>query len=284
MDEASTKADSTARQAQTDAEAIARAAREQARQQAQELVDAAAAEANEIQNIHQLRLNSLKAEIAHMDARRTELADYLKHMAEVLLDASREAQENAPAPADNDAGGGQPLELHPVEAPPVRLDLSETAIAKAAAELAAETPPEPETPPVDPNHVEPAGEPLPEPEPAARHSFTLVTNEEQPGFAPAPADFEKPTHEVPGMIFSHPIVRQAQEPVLDEAPPAAGPRRPVLPVLDDDEEEDALSAPPEPSRQKAPAKPADPKAARRRALALHAVRALRRRAAGAGAR
>ena len=86
MDEASAKADSTARQAQTDAEAIARAAREQARQQAQELVDAAAAEANEIQNIHQLRLNSLKAEIAHMDARRTELADYLKHMAEVLLD------------------------------------------------------------------------------------------------------------------------------------------------------------------------------------------------------
>lgn len=284
VDEAAAKADSTARQAQTDAGAIARAAREQARQQAQELVDAAAAEANEIQNIHQLRLNSLKAEIAHMDARRTELADYLKHMAEVLLDASREAQENAPAPADNDAGGGQPLELHPVEAPPVRLDLSETAIAKAAAELAAETPPEPETPPVDPNHVEPAGEPLPEPEPAARHSFTLVTDEEQPGFAPAPADFEKPTHEVPGMIFSQPIVRQAQEPVLDEAPPAAGPRRPVLPVLDDDEEEDALSAPPEPSRQEAPAKPADPKAARHRALALHAVRALRRRAAGAGAR
>ena len=55
MDEASAKADSTARQAQTDAGAIARAAREQARQQAQELVDAAAAEANEIQNIHQLR-------------------------------------------------------------------------------------------------------------------------------------------------------------------------------------------------------------------------------------
>ena len=55
-------------------------------------------------------------------------------------------------------------------------------------------------------------------------------------------------------------------------------------LRDYDEEEDALSAPPEPSRQEAPAKPADPKAARRRALALHAVRALRRRAAGAGAR
>ncbi|HJD22452.1 MAG TPA: hypothetical protein H9915_11670 [Candidatus Gemmiger faecigallinarum] len=280
VQEARKRAGEMVQKAQGEVDAIHRAARDQARQQAQALVDAAAAEANEIQNIHQLRLNSLKGEIADMDARRTELVEYLKHMADVLLNAEQEARDKAPAPMEG-AADEPPAELEPVEAPEVRLDLSETAIARAAAELAAETPPEPETTPVDPSHVEPAGEPLPYPDEksAARHSFTLVS-EGDDGFAPAPADFERPVHEVPGAIFSQPIVRrQVQEPVVDEAPPTADPRRPVLPSLDDDEEDEPAA----PAGQETPsaARAADPRAERRRALALHAMRALRRRSAGA---
>ena len=254
--------------AQGEVDAIQRAAREQARKQAQELVEAAANEANEIQNIHQLRLNSLKAEIADMDAHRTELLDYLKQMADMLLNVEKEAREKAPAPAET-AAPEQPLDLQPVETPEVKLDLSETAIAKAAAELAAETPPEPEEP-TEPNHVEPAGEPLPDPDEKPRHSFTLVS--EESGFVTAEKP-EKPAHEVPGAIFSQPIVRQ-QEPSVTEAPPTADPRRPVMPVLEEDDED----AEPEPAP--APRRGNDPKTARRRALAVHALRVLRRRKAG----
>lgn len=254
--------------AQGEVDAIQRAAREQARKQAQELVEAAANEANEIQNIHQLRLNSLKAEIADMDAHRTELLDYLKQMADMLLNVEKEAREKAPAPAET-AAPEQPLDLQPVETPEVKLDLSETAIAKAAAELAAETPPAPEEP-TEPNHVEPAGEPLPDPDEKPRHSFTLVS--EESGFVTAEKP-EKPAHEVPGAIFSQPIVRQ-QAPSVTEAPPTADPRRPVMPVLEEDDED----AEPEPAP--APRRGNDPKTARRRALAVHALRVLRRRKAG----
>ena len=280
LQDARKKADGMVQKAQSEVDAISRAARDQARRQAQELVDAAAAEANEIQNIHQLRLNSLKGEIAAMDARRTELVDYLKHMADVLLNAEQEAKDKAPAPLPDEAKDTPLEELQPVQAPEVHLDLSETAIAKAAAELAAETPPAPDTPPVDPNHAEPSGEPLPEPEnKPGRHSFTLVS--EEAGFSPAGADFEKPAHEVPGAIFSQPILRQVQEPVLNEAPPTADPRTPVMPVLDDDEddlaEEEPAPAQPAPALTDAPA---GRRQSRRRALALHALRKLHRRAAG----
>ena len=40
-------------------------------------MDAAAAEANEIQNAHQLRLNNLRAEVREMEAQRAALIDYL---------------------------------------------------------------------------------------------------------------------------------------------------------------------------------------------------------------
>ena len=84
--------------------------------------------------------------------------------------------------------------------------------------------------------------------------------------AGAPA---QPAHEVPGAIFSQPIVRQEPAPLVSEPAPAAGPRTPVLPVLEDDE--DDLPAPSSP-------RAADAKARRRRVLALHALRQLRRAA------
>lgn len=266
------EAEKTARKAESDAAAIARTARDQARVQAQELIDAAASEANEIQNIHQLRLNNLKAEIAQMDQRRTEMVDYLKHMAEILTQAGQEAVDKAPGLPQTDTPAEE-LDLSPVEAPEVQLDFSERAIAKAAAELAAEVPPEPEPTP-EPLHAEPAGEPLPEPEvEPSRPGFTLVEEPE-----------DAPTHEVPGAIFSQPILRQEQEPVLDEQPPSRGPRRPVMPVLtDDEEEEDDL--PPEDEPEEEPAafarpEPAQKPVSRRRLQALRALRALHRRGLG----
>lgn len=278
--DAKKKAADMVAKAQGEVDAIQRAARDQARQQAKELVEAATNEANEIQNIHQLRLNSLKSEIAHMDTRRQELVDYLKHMADVLMDAEREAREKAPAadaaaPADN-----QPLELHPIETPEVKLDLSETAIAKAAAELAAETPELPDPEIVDPKHDDPAGEPLPDPEEDAQtghHAFTLVS-EEAADAADTPDDplLHQPNHEVPGAIFSQPIVHQDAEPEVNEPAPAAGPRSPVMPVLEEDDEDAQGAASPAP-----PAQAADARRQRRRVLAIHALRQLRRRAAGA---
>lgn len=272
--QAQAQAEETARKAESDAAAIARTAKDQAKVQAQELIDAAASEANEIQNIHQLRLNNLKAEIAQMDQRRTEMVEYLKHMAEILTQAGQEAVDKAPGQPDagtgtEDAG----LDLQPIEAPQVRLDFSERAIAKAAAELAAEVPPEPEPTP-EPRHGEPAGEPLPEPEgERPRPGFTLVEEDEEEDTAPV--------HEVPGAIFSQPILRQEQEPVLDEQPPSPEPRRPVMPVLadEDEEEEEEDDLPPEEEDEEAPApKPAS----RRRLQALRVLRALRRRSPDKG--
>ena len=286
LDQAQTKAEGIVADAEKQAadmvakakgevDAIYRAARDQARQQAQELVDAATNEANENQNIHQLRLNSLQAELAELDKRRTELLDYLKQMADLLLKVEQEAREKAPAQPQAPAEQA-PLELQPVETPQVKLDLSETAIAKAAAELAAETPPAPEEP-AEPQHVEPAGEPLPDPDDKPRHSFTLVS--EESGFVTADSP-DKPAHEVPGAIFSQPIVHQVQEPLVTEAPPTADPRRPVMPSLDEDEDEDAEADPAPVSPAPQPARRTS-RSARRRALAIHALRALHRRNAGA---
>lgn len=262
----------TAQQAESDAAAIARTARDQARVQAQELIDAAASEANEIQNIHQLRLNNLKAEIAQMDQRRTELLDYLKHMADVLTRAGQEAVDTAPGAAADTEPPAEELDLHPVEAPEVQLDFSEKAIAKAAAELAAEEPPEPEPQLTEPRHAEPAGEPLPEPETErTRPGFTLVEDDEEE---------DAPAHEVPGAIFSQPILRQEQEPVLDEQPPSRGPRRPVMPVLTDDDEEEDDDLLPEEDEEESPTADTSRPVSRRRLQALRALRALRRRSQG----
>ena len=102
--------------------------------------------------------------------------------------------------------------------------------------------------------------------------------------------------EVPGAIFSSPIVHQ-QESVPDEVPPTADPQMPVMPVLTDEEEDqpeepDDLPVGPDAAKEPDAAGPdaAGPKAAapdaRRRAQAVRVVRALRsmqRRTAQPGA-
>ena len=77
MATAHVRADQIKEDAQAEAQAMDVSARDQAKAQAQKLVDAAAAEANEIQNAHQLRLNNLRAEVREMEAQRAALIDYL---------------------------------------------------------------------------------------------------------------------------------------------------------------------------------------------------------------
>lgn len=66
--------------------------------------------------------------------------------------------------------------------------------------------------------------------------------------------------EIPGAIFSYPILRQKGEPILDEEPPVRGPHTPLLPNLDTDADEEddapltAHAAPAQPAPQ--PAAPA----------------------------
>ena len=105
--------------------------------------------------------------------------------------------------------------------------------------------------------------------------------------APPAEPAQKPQGEVeiPGAIFSYPILRQKGEPILDEEPPVRGPHTPLLPELDADEEEDdpltAPAAPAQPAPQ--PAAPAADAPARavtsglRRKKAVRALRALRRK-------
>ena len=213
-----------------------------------ERVEAAAAEANEVQNAHQLRLNSMREEVRSLEQRREQLIVFLNRMARELMQvegtAKSETAEPAPLP---DPSPALP-ELQEVPTPPVELDLGPEAIARAVDELRAQAAAEEDSP-------EPDAEPAKAEPPAATAK-------------PAPEDHD-PTRqtgpaltEVPGAIFSSPIVRQENEVQPDENPPTAGPRTPVLPVLADDEED----APP-------PDAPADG----RRERVVRALRALHRR-------
>ena len=75
--------------------------------------------------------------------------------------------------------------------------------------------------------------------------------------------------EIPGAIFSYPILRQQGEPILDEeTPPQPVPHKPVMPsftLADEDEPDDALPAP-----AAAPGKP-QPKRRRKAVMALRAL-------------
>ena len=186
-------------------------------------MEAAAAEANEVQNAHQLRLNSMREEVRSLEQRREQLIVFLNRMARELMQvegtAKSETVEPAPLP---DPSPALP-ELQEVPTPPVELDLGPEAIARAVDELRAQAAAEEDSP-------EPDAEPAKAEPPAATAK-------------PAPEDHD-PTRqtgpaltEVPGAIFSSPIVRQENEVQPDETPPTAGPRTPVLPVLADDEED-----------------------------------------------
>ncbi len=150
------QADALLTQAQLQAKAIEDTARQQAREQAQNLVDAAAAEANEIQNAHQLRLNELAAEVRAMEDQRVRMIAYFNKMGGELLRMGAAAQAEDPtkplssdrhsaAPARPDevrdlpftrqAPAQPPAEVsfHEIQPPTVQLDLSQAAIAAALA-------------------------------------------------------------------------------------------------------------------------------------------------------
>lgn len=270
---------------QLEADAVTRVAREQARRQAQNLVDAAAAEANEIQNAHQLRLNNLRSEVEGLESRRDTLLAYLERMGEELLRVKRENQEKAaqeavPQPAPEVLRE----DLTEIPAPEAKLDLSKEALADTMDQLRTEQQQELPQEEIQGPGVEETTPLVELPEDGNRvttrkPAFTLLEDEPAPPrFSPAPAFFEDPTRqtgpaltEVPGAIFSSPIVRQEDEPILDETPPTAAPRAPVMPQLGEDEEEDAEG---EDTVQDAAAPEKQNTAARRKAL--RAVRALRR--------
>lgn len=223
------------------AEAIDQMARDQAIDQARKLVQAATDETREIQNAHRLRLQDLKARVDAMEQRRDALLDFLAKMIDELQQTQDAARRQSPAlPEAADL---------PDETPEVELDLSDQAVAAAAAALPGETA---DALP-DPGGEAPAA---PAPQPAT-----------QPVPQPAAQDVE-----IPGAIFSYPILRQEGAPILDEDPPLRGPHAPLLPDLNAGEEEDddavgEIRILPEPAPQPDP----------RRPKAVAALKALRRK-------
>lgn len=219
------------------AEAIDQLAREQAISQARKMVQAATDETREIQNAHRLRLQDLKSRIAAMEQQRDKLMDFFSQMIGELQEAQDYARQNTPLAS---------YEEEVTEASPEpRLDLSEQTVNAAAAALpeseeTAQT--ESEKPAV--NCVVAPG--LDEEEPAPPRTVELVPEEET---KPSPEYFDTepkqqpsdpPEIEIPGAIFSYPILRQEGEPILDEEPPLHGPHTPVMPDLSADaDEEDA---------------------------------------------
>lgn len=199
------------------AEAIDQMARDQAIAQARKLVQAATDETREIQNAHRLRLQDLKARVDAMEQRRAALLDFLANMIGELQRTQDAARRQSPALPEAD-------DL-PDETPEVQLDLSDQAVAAAAAALpgdAADNLPGPGTDAPD----APAAPAAPPAQPA-----------QQPAAQPAAAAPAQDV-EIPGAIFSYPILRQEGAPILDEDPPLRGPHTPLLPDLDDEDEEE----------------------------------------------
>lgn len=130
----------------------------------------------------------------------------------------------------------------------------------------------------------------PEKQPQPEYFDTTPTANELHTLQTPPAEAAaKPKEEVeiPGAIFSYPILRQKGEPILDEEPPVRGPHTPLLPNLDtdaDEEDDDPLTAPAAPAPVRPPAccpggwHPGQGDGQRpRRKKAVAALRALRRK-------
>ena len=84
--------------------------------------------------------------------------------------------------------------------------------------------------------------------------------------------------EIPGAIFSYPILRQQGEPILDEGtPPPPTPHRPLMPsiTLADEDDEESGSVVPAPMTRTSVA--AQAKTPKRRRKAIMALRALHRK-------
>lgn len=231
------------------AEAIDQMARDQAIAQARKLVQAATDETREIQNAHRLRLQDLKARVDAMEQRRAALLDFLANMIGELQRTQDAARRQSPALPEAD-------DL-PDETPEVQLDLSDQAVAAAAAALpgdAADNLPGPGT-------DAPAAPAAPPAQPA-----------QQPAAQPAAAAPAQDV-EIPGAIFSYPILRQEGAPILDEDPPLRGPHTPLLPDLDDEDEEEEDGDTGEIRILPPPAPQPDP----RRQKVVAALKALRRK-------
>ena len=267
------EADDLLKETNRKAEAIDQLAREQAISQARKMVQAATDETREIQNAHRLRLQDLKGRIAAMEQQRNKLMDFFSDMIGELQEAQDYARQNTPlASYDED--------VTEVSAEP-SLDLSEKTVNEAAAALPAGEDPDDKPNEAPVNCVVAPG--LDEEEPAPQRAVELVPEETAPSTEPSSEYFDTPPQqdkekaseeiEIPGAIFSYPILRQEGEPILDEAPPVQGPHAPELPDLssteEDEEEEDTGDIQIIPERKPAQ----DP----RRGKAAAAVRALHRK-------
>lgn len=303
------------------AEAIDQLAREQAIGQARKMVQAATEETREIQNAHRLRLQDLQSRITAMEQQRDKLMEFLSKMIGELQETQDYARQNSPLPQQD----AEPTE--PAAEP--QLDLSPTAVDAAASALRSENeegsasaaPAAPEEEPAQPhncvvapgwnNHANDTrvARPVPDgPEKQSQAEYfdtTPTANElhtlQTPPAEPAPAGKQEEEVEIPGAIFSYPILRQKGEPILDEEPPVRGPHTPLMPDVDADDEDEETPAPmsspaQQPSAQPAPAQGSTPAAAPaapaapavpgpgkvaasgpRRKKAVMALRALRRR-------
>ena len=199
-------ADALLKETNRKAEAIDQLAREQAINQARKMVQAATDETREIQNAHRLRLQDLKSRIAAMEQQREKLMDFFSEMIGELQEAQDYARQNTPVASYDE-------EITEVSAEPT-LDLSAKTVEAAAAAL-----------PEDPIPAEELSDTAPE--------YFDTEPKDQPS--------DPPEIEVPGAIFSYPILRQEGEPILDEEPPMHGPHAPVMPDLSATEEEEGDS-------------------------------------------
>lgn len=231
-------ADALLKETNRKAEAIDQLAREQAISQARKMVQAATDETREIQNAHRLRLQDLKSRIAAMEQQREKLMDFFSEMIGELQEAQDYARQNTPVASYEE-------DVTEVSAEP-KLDLSARTVEAAAAALPQDIEETPETPDTAVNCVVAPG--LDEEEPAPPRTVELVPEEETTPSAeyfdtePKQQPSDPPEIEVPGAIFSYPILRQEGEPILDEEPPMHGPHTPVMPDLDattDEEEGDS---------------------------------------------
>lgn len=236
--QARAEADALLAETNRKAEAIDQLAREQAISQARKMVQAATDEAREIQNAHRLRLQDLKSRIAAMEQQRNKLMDFFSQMIGELQEAQDYARQNTPVV---DAEYNEDVTE---VSPEPRLDLSDKTVEAAAAALPVSEETAEEAPQKDEavNCVVAPG--LDEEEPAPPRTVELVPEEETTPSAeyfdtePKQQPSDPPEIEVPGAIFSYPILRQEGEPILDEEPPARGPHQPVMPDLSDTGEDD----------------------------------------------
>ena len=243
------------------AEAIDQLAREQAIAQARKMVQSATDETREIQNAHRLRLQDLKSRITEMEKTRGEMMDYLAKMIEDLQKTQDYASQSAPLVPHTE-------DLAEADAEP-KLDLSANKVDAAASALRGSEPePEPQPAPADPDTNRVVAPGLDDAEPRTNTVITPSPDYFDTDPKEQPGDPHEEV-EIPGAIFSYPILRQQGEPILDEeTPPQPVPHKPVMPsftLADEDEPDDVLPAP-----AAAPGKP-QPKRRRKAVMALRAL-------------